>query len=345
MTATTAFLYATLWLVIAAALGGLIVYLLMRNRLKRLMEVEKNYAKLNGEVQKKQKEAQLEISARDKKINVLNEQLNDCQGKNNAYLLSISQKEAEIANLLTEYEGFKVTTLDQQGKLSTALSEQEAQLEKLKSEYIGFRTNFEAQNKDISLSLEDKEQLLETLGTMRGELEILKGNFILKQQEILKVTAERDSLRTLKSNLETANAKCEEEKKAILAQLNAEKTKEVSQKSLKEEVTSPLALANQPTDADSKKELALAKVREKAKSFDYTNIGIATAAEKDDLKIIVGIGAFIEEKLNALGIYTFAQISRFNDKDIEQVTKAIEFFPGRIQRDSWISQAAALAKK
>jgi predicted flap endonuclease-1-like 5' DNA nuclease len=67
--------------------------------------------------------------------------------------------------------------------------------------------------------------------------------------------------------------------------------------------------------------------------------------DKDDLKIIVGIGPFIEEKLHALGIYTFEQISKFTDADVEQVTEAIEFFPGRIQRDHWISQAAELWEK
>jgi predicted flap endonuclease-1-like 5' DNA nuclease len=94
-----------------------------------------------------------------------------------------------------------------------------------------------------------------------------------------------------------------------------------------------------------KKEQALAKVRAKARNFDYSNIGMATYADRDDLKIIVGIGPFIEEKLFALDIYTFEQISRFSENDIAQVTAAIEFFPGRIERDHWVSQAAELAQQ
>jgi predicted flap endonuclease-1-like 5' DNA nuclease len=372
MTATTAFLYAIFWLLIAAILGGIIVYLLMRNRMKRLSEMEENYAKLEKEFQTKQKDFQLEISAREKKISSLNDQLKECQSKNNAFILTISQKDAEIANLLTEYDGFKASTIDQQTKLSASLAEQESQIERLKAEYTGFRTNFEAHNKEISMSEEEKEQLLETLGTMRGELEILKGNFIIGQQEMLKITAERDALLSAKADLEAtlqeqqgemqrvigerdvllsnkatleiANQECQGEKLLILAQLNAEKEKQNKTSQTEQTHIVQTAMSDE-AKIDNKKEFALAKVREKAKDFDYSNMGIATYEEKDDLKIIVGIGPFIEEKLNALGIYTFLQISRFNDNDVEQVTKAIEFFPGRIQRDGWISQAAELAKK
>lgn len=71
----------------------------------------------------------------------------------------------------------------------------------------------------------------------------------------------------------------------------------------------------------------------------------AGIADKDDLKVINGIGAFIEEKLNGLGIYTYEQISYFDEDAIEKVTEAIQFFPGRIQRDGWINQAKELIGK
>ncbi|MBT31252.1 MAG: hypothetical protein CMO01_16480 [Thalassobius sp.] len=70
----------------------------------------------------------------------------------------------------------------------------------------------------------------------------------------------------------------------------------------------------------------------------------ADISEKDDLKVIQGIGPFIEKKLNDIGIYTYRQISSFDDHLIERVTDAIEFFPGRIQRDNWVGQAHKLYK-
>jgi len=65
---------------------------------------------------------------------------------------------------------------------------------------------------------------------------------------------------------------------------------------------------------------------------------------RDDLKLISGIGPVIESKLNAIGIYTFKQISEFTPETIDFVTTSIKFFPDRIGRDNWIGQAAALAR-
>ena len=69
-----------------------------------------------------------------------------------------------------------------------------------------------------------------------------------------------------------------------------------------------------------------------------------TEKQKDNLKMISGIGPVLEQKLNALGIYTFRQISEFTPQTIEHVTSSIKFFPDRIGRDNWIGQAAALAR-
>ena len=65
---------------------------------------------------------------------------------------------------------------------------------------------------------------------------------------------------------------------------------------------------------------------------------------KDDLQVIKGIGPFIEEKLNALGIFTFEQVSKMTAKIEEEVNVAIEFFPGRVKRDEWAKQAKQLHK-
>ncbi len=73
--------------------------------------------------------------------------------------------------------------------------------------------------------------------------------------------------------------------------------------------------------------------------LNFDSFGKANASDKDDLKKISGIGPFIEEKLNSIGIYTFDQISRFTNEDIQTVTQLIQFFPGRIERDDWKGQS------
>lgn len=76
--------------------------------------------------------------------------------------------------------------------------------------------------------------------------------------------------------------------------------------------------------------------------LNYNRIGRANKIDKDDLQKISGIGPFTEVKLNELEIYTFKQISNFNDEDISTVTQLIKFFPGRIKNDKWVPKAKNL---
>ena len=88
--------------------------------------------------------------------------------------------------------------------------------------------------------------------------------------------------------------------------------------------------------------LILVHIAERKHLLDYKSFGTATMAEKDDLKMISGIGPFIEKRLHALDIYTFRQISKFTAKDIETINVAIVYFSGRIERDEWVAQAREL---
>tara|TARA_B100001996_G_scaffold195842_1_gene150049 strand:+ start:3692 stop:4729 length:1038 start_codon:yes stop_codon:yes gene_type:complete len=88
-----------------------------------------------------------------------------------------------------------------------------------------------------------------------------------------------------------------------------------------------------------KKEEELIRVAEKAKTIDFGTLGVASASEADDLQKIKGIGPFIAEKLNALGIYKFSQLANMTSEIEEEVNVAIEFFPGRVKRDEWAKQA------
>ena len=88
----------------------------------------------------------------------------------------------------------------------------------------------------------------------------------------------------------------------------------------------------------------LKRIKARKNRIYYDRIGIARKEEADDLTIISGIGGWIKEKLNALDIYTFRQIGNFNEEDVHTVTEAIEYFPGRIERDEWILQAQELVR-
>lgn len=76
--------------------------------------------------------------------------------------------------------------------------------------------------------------------------------------------------------------------------------------------------------------------------LNFENFGVSNKKDRQDLTKIDGIGPYIEQKLNEIGIYNFDQISRFKEEDIRVLTELIDFFPGRIERDDWIGQAESL---
>ncbi|WP_339765447.1 hypothetical protein [uncultured Hoeflea sp.] len=63
----------------------------------------------------------------------------------------------------------------------------------------------------------------------------------------------------------------------------------------------------------------------------------------DDLKLISGVGPKLEQVLNGLGVWTFAQIAGWQPEEAAWVDDYLQF-GGRVERDSWISQAGKLAK-
>ena len=150
-----------------------------------------------------------------------------------------------------------------------------------------------------------------------------------------------------KAEEEAKKAKAAEEKAAKEAEKKAKaeadkKAKEEAAAKKKAEEEAKKAAAAKPANKEEKKKAELKRVKERSKSIDFKVLGTAKASEKDDLQVIKGIGPFIEEKLNALGIYTYLQISKMTDKLEDQVNEAIEFFPGRVKRDQWVNQAKIL---
>jgi NADH-quinone oxidoreductase subunit E len=65
-------------------------------------------------------------------------------------------------------------------------------------------------------------------------------------------------------------------------------------------------------------------------------------AAPSDLKAISGIGPKLEKVLNGLGIWTYGQIAAWTSEEIAWVEDYLSL-AGRIGRDDWTAQAAALA--
>jgi predicted flap endonuclease-1-like 5' DNA nuclease len=65
----------------------------------------------------------------------------------------------------------------------------------------------------------------------------------------------------------------------------------------------------------------------------------------DDLVRIHGVGPKIARLLGSLGITSFRQVARFTPEDVAVVNDALEIFPGRIERDDWMSSARELHRE
>lgn len=96
-----------------------------------------------------------------------------------------------------------------------------------------------------------------------------------------------------------------------------------------------------------KLEAEVSHLRFKVKQLEFENqskteLRVPKEDEISDLTQIQGIGPAISRKLYAMGIYSFKQISEFDKRTIDQVGKALKYFPDRILRDNWVGQARKL---
>ncbi len=73
-------------------------------------------------------------------------------------------------------------------------------------------------------------------------------------------------------------------------------------------------------------------------------LGKAVAAEKDDLKLIRGIGPAIEVKLNAVGIFSYTQLSKLDERTYPLLDEVIGGAKGRALRDDYKGEAMKLLK-
>lgn len=68
------------------------------------------------------------------------------------------------------------------------------------------------------------------------------------------------------------------------------------------------------------------------------------APDADELTRMKGVGPKLAERLNALGVTSFAQIAALTPEEAEALDAQLGTFQGRIHRDRWIEQAGFLAR-
>ncbi|MDW3646421.1 MAG: hypothetical protein R8P61_05150 [Bacteroidia bacterium] len=90
----------------------------------------------------------------------------------------------------------------------------------------------------------------------------------------------------------------------------------------------------------SKKPSSPVSPKPKSEAFPW---GSGDSASKENLKRIKGVGPATEKKLNAIGIFQYAQIGNLSATDVPTLAKALEINVSMIERNEWIKQAKSLS--
>lgn len=274
---------------------------------------------------------------------------------------ALKQKESELITLQAEHTavqeqlGLKEADLTKANleveELKTNISQIEHEKAQLRSELYETSTSFEKIKTENEASVAEIESLNAAILT-------LEANSAQQAQQLEQTVVSDVDISEVKNNYDTANLRLAaiEEKLSRMERENFSLKEEIS---AMKDTSSIEFVDDEPTETDEEIEVENVEVSPDAMEFVETEdrsvlarqklqeafgnrISIASPNEKDDLKKINGIGPFIEQKLNDIGIYTFKQISEFDNELVEQVTDAIQFFPGRINRDDWVGQAKQL---
>jgi predicted flap endonuclease-1-like 5' DNA nuclease len=333
---------------------------------KANLEIEELTARIRQlEEEKGQLHGDLHASRLDlEKVNTVK---GDLLEKEKGYLNKLEDFDTLVLGLKTKNQNLAA----QADQDSNALNE----LAQLQSKFNALTTKLDATEKS-NAELNTKVTESVALGSSYTDYDDIKAKLAALETEKSELTekwqnnlainesySDYDALKLKLEGLETENAKLIEQAQnnsaihsahsdydAIKTQLgelngeNAELKKQLAKLTSAAVISEDVMEVAAP-DLEETKEEKISKAQAALKAALGTKIALATASQKDDLKLINGVGPFIEKKLNNLGIYTFEQISQFDDELSNTTTDAIEFFPGRIQRDDWVGQAKILMGK
>ena len=254
------------------------------------------------------------------------------------FALFISEKNELMAkledykNLVEQLEKERQNS-DNSSDASKKLSaEHKAESERLENEKSALRE----ENINLKLQLNEKEQLyIETL----KQISILK-----EQQQIVEITEEESS----KNQIEQPQPIAEDES-IILENNYIAPVDELHDEPKNEPYMSEqeASLAEDANVTPLEIENNLSQVSKAVENDAISQLlGQPNEAQADNLKLINGINQEIEEKLFALGINSYEQLSRLNDEIINQkLCQWLQLKEKTIENDQWEAQARQLLIK
>ncbi len=278
----------------------------------------------------------------------LQQQLEDLKAEMTAVETSKFEAEEEANEIDADYQNRMTVANTQLSGVRDENMQLQQQLEDLKAEMTAIETS----------KFEAEEEANEQTADHSNQLTILNTQLSGVRDENMQLLEQLEDLKAKMTEVETSKFQAEEDANELgsdyqnqLAILNSQLSGVRDENMrLANDLTTVTHKLNQMKNIGSSgkstgvvnENHAIMAARKAVTDLIGQTIPYATADEKDDLKLVNGIGSFIETKLNNLGLYTYEQIGAFDEDIIEKVTDAIQFFPGRIKRDKWAEQARKL---
>lgn len=205
-------------------------------------------------------------------------------------------------------------------RLQSSVSAQQVTIEDLNDQILGLRTRDqiatgETIDFEVGAEAENKVEPIDAVAEMQSTFNAALQRLNAIEEKLKRIETENEDLRN-----RVASAQSAPRSLAALGQLSGSEVE----------------------DEEEDEEAIVQQAREYLQSAIGSVIPAAVEAQKDDLQQIHGIGPFLEKQLHSVGLYTFEQISKLDESLIEHLTKAIQFFPGRILKDDWVGQARRL---
>ncbi len=262
-------------------------------------------------------------------------ELKALQAEYQSFKDQFSLREADIQHAQVEAEESKRRMMGAQedrSRIAAELEEAHAELARLQSSVAAQQVTIEDLNDQI-LGLRTKNETLvaesmETTTDQVDEIDLQPIDAVAEMQSTFNAALQR--LNAIEEKLRRIETENEDLKNRVAVAQAAPRS---------------LAAVEQLFDTEVEEEdeeAIVQQAREYLQSAIGSMIPAAVEAQKDDLQQIHGIGPFLEKQLHSVGLYTYEQISKLDETLIEQLTKAIQFFPGRILKDDWVGQARRL---
>lgn len=356
----------SLWLLVAALVGFAIGWLIRKWWLDR-QESEEVAALLATEAEKAAK-VETERDRLQAKVEGLTADLErrgaDVDRANN----QLSDRDEAITNLEAAVEAATSEANKEAAKFTTQIEDREGTIASLRAaaekedpQVTEVRKELEAANGTIGTLRKDTDGYKSTIEALRTDLDAERRKQVDLEQKLDGATAEGQSaaasLANARTSIEDLQAQVAELEPGSAASADIEARLQADLKdarrdrddfatrfaALQDEHGKCASPSAEPTVAGAPappvdlpdKDVAVAKVAEIA----ARTRGDGPVAD-DDLKKIHGVGPKLEGLLKSMDITSFRQVANFTLDDIQYVTAALEAFPGRIERDDWMSSAA-----